>query len=366
MSIILAAGDVYSFPLNSARLLGQLSLSQNIQDSKLCSLSKYTPEPDLKGIMSMESGKYKILFKEMPQRWGIINIYYDGIEIGPKTGYYSNVMSPARGKYIGSGHTEGGTEKFLEGTIAVDGGAAVPVGEGVFKGEKVVFKKSSMLANLKLNCTYTLTPDGLKIDKQFTALADQPVYQFYLWQFCWTSKTTDYLFIRKDGSVVNKKFLNKRGHHPVRGEKEAYFFSQFWPEKQVGFVNFFADFGKFTGQNLLWDIPRAYHKYYFWIDLPKVVKAGYSSPEMTMIVKAFNVDDEAAWVEKSKETAAELLKQYPFAKAPINTEEGITLGPCEKSQQIKKYALDVYPDGEYSISFDIRKTPGISAKQTDH
>ena len=77
-------------------------------------------------------------------------------------------------------------------------------------------------------------------------------------------------------------------------------------------MNFFADFGKFTGQNLLWDIPRAYHKYYFWIDLPQVVKAGYSSPEMTMIVKAFMADNEEKWVERSKETAAELLKQYPF------------------------------------------------------
>lgn len=314
--------------------------------------------------MTMESGKYRILFHDMPHRWSIIHFYYDGIEIGPRTGYYGNVMCPASGKYIGAGHTEGGTEKFLEGTVSVDGGEAVPVGEGVFKGDKVVFKKSSTLANIKLNCTYTLTADGLKIDKQFTALADQPMHQFYLWQFCWTKNTTDYLFIRRDGSVEKGKFLNDNKNR-VYGEKEAYFFSQYWPEKQVGFVNFFAEFGKFSGKNLLWDVGRAYHKYYFWIDLPKVVKAGYSSPEMTMIVKAFTADSEAQWEEKSKDTAAELLKQYPFAARPINTEEGVTLEPS-KVFQVKKYGLDVYPDGQYNISFEIRKTPGMSARPTDH
>ena len=313
--------------------------------------------------MTMESGKYKVVFHDMPHRWSIIHIYCDGVELGTRSGYYSNVMSPASGKYIGAGHTDGGTEKFLEGTVSVDGGEAVPVKEGVFKGETVVFKKTSMLANIKLSCTYTLTPAGLRADKQFTALKDQPVHQFYMWQFCWNKNTTDYLFIRKDGSVGKGKFLNDNKMR-VYGEKEAYFFSQYLPSAKYATVNFFPDFGKFTGRNLLWDVGKAYHKYYFWVDLPKVVKAGYTSPVYSMIARAFPAADLAEWESKAKAEAAALLKEYPFAPTQVETAEGLTLEPSDKFQ-VKKSALPVEMNSAYNVKFEICKKAGISARPTD-
>lgn len=314
-------------------------------------------------LMTLESGKYKVVFQDMPHRWSITNFFCDGVELGTKTGYYSNVMCPKSGKYIGAGHTEGGLEQFLEGSVSVDGGEAVPVAEGVYKGEKVVFKKTSMLANIKLSCTYTLTPEGLRADKQFTALKDQPVHQFYMWQFCWNKKTTDYLFIRKDGSVKKDKFINDNKWR-VYGEPEAYFFSQYLPDGKYATVNFFPDFGKFTGKNLLWDIANAYHKYYFWVDLPKVVKAGYTSPMYSMIAKAFPAEDLAEWENKAKAEAAALLKQYPFAPTQVETAEGLSVGPSDKFQVVKS-ALPVEMNSSYNIQFEVCKTDGISKTASD-
>ena len=314
--------------------------------------------------MTLESGKYKVVFQDMPHRWSITNFFCDGVELGTKTGYYSNVMCPKSGKYIGAGHTEGGLEQFLEGTVSVDGGAAEPVKEGVFKGEKIVFKKTSMLANLKLTCIYTLTPEGLRADKQFTALKDQPVHQFYMWQFCWNRKTTDYLFIRKGGDVVKGKFLNDKKMR-VYGEPEAYFFSQYLPEGKYATVNFFPDFGKFTGKNLLWDVGRAYHKYYFWVDLPKVVKAGYTSPVYSMIACAFPAENIEQWKEKAQAEAEALLKKYPFAPTPIETAKGLTLEPSDKFQVVKS-PLNVKMDSTYNIEFEICKTAGINPKPTEN
>ncbi|MBO7329775.1 MAG: hypothetical protein J6W00_13505 [Lentisphaeria bacterium] len=314
-------------------------------------------------LMTLESGKYKVVFRDMPHRWSIIQIFCDGVELGTPTGYYSNVMSPQSGKYIGAGHTEGGLEEFLEGTVSVDGGEAVAVNEGVFKGEKVVFKKTSMLANIKLSCTYTLTPEGLRADKQFTALKDQPVHQFYMWQFCWNKNTTDYLFIRKDGSVGKGKFINDNKMR-VYGENEAYFFSQYLPAAKYATVNFFPDFGKFTGKNLLWDVGKAYHKYYFWLDLPKMVKAGYTSPVMSMIARAFPAADLAEWETKAKAEAAALLKQYPFAPTKVETAEGLTLEPSDKFQVVKT-ALPVELNSSYSVQFEVCKNAGISKTASD-
>ena len=314
-------------------------------------------------LMTLESGKYKVVFRDMPHRWSIIQIFCDGVELGTPTGYYSNVMSPYSGKYIGAGHTEGGLEQFLEGSVSVDGGEAVPVAEGIYKGEKVVFKKTSMLANIKLSCTYTLTPEGLRADKQFTVLKDQPVHQFYMWQFCWNKNTTDYLYIRKDGSAVKGKFLNDNKMR-VYGEREAYFFSQYLPSAKYATVNFIPDFGKFTGINLLWDVGRAYHKYYYWVDLPKVVKAGYTSPVYSMIAKAFPAENLAEWESKAKAEAAALLKKYPFAPTKVETAEGLTLEPSDKFQVVKS-ALPVEMKSSYNVTFEICKTAGISAKPTE-
>ena len=263
-------------------------------------------------LMTLVSGKYKVIFRDMPQRWSIIQFFCDGAELGTHSGYYGNVLSVSDGGFVGAGHTEGGTEQFLEGSVSVDGGTAQPVKAGVFKGEKVVFKKVSMLANIKLSCTYTLTPEGLRSDKQFTAVKDQPVFKFYLWQFCWNKDTTDYLFFRKNGTMGMGKFLNDNKNR-VWGEKDAYFFSLYLPSAKYAVVNFFPGFGKFTGKNMLWDVGKFYHKYYFWIDLPQMLKAGFSSPVMSMIVTAFPAADQAEWESRAKAESDTLLKKYPFA-----------------------------------------------------
>lgn len=313
--------------------------------------------------MSMESGKYKVVFSDMPHRWSIIQIFCDGVELGTNTGYYSNIMSPTPGKYIGAGHNEGGLEVFLEGTVTVDENAPVPVAAGVFKGNKVVFRKSSTLADVKMMVTYTLTPEGLRIDKQFTALKEQPLHQLYIWQFCWNVQSSDYLFIRRNGTVGKGTFLNDEKMR-VYGEREAYFFSQYLPQAKYATVNFMPEFGRVTGINLLWD-RKVYHKYYYWIDLPKTLPAGYTSPVVSMIVRAFPAADKAEWESKAQAEAAALLAQYPFARPAIEREDGVTLPPSDKFQ-VQKFPLEVIPSARYSISFEICKNPQMSQKPTDH
>ena len=314
------------------------------------------------GDVELIAGDYKVVIGEEPAKWSIVQIFYQGKEIGTRTGHYSNVLCPGRGKYIGAGHTEGGLEKPLSHKLSVDG-RPVKVTAGQHTGKELVFSRESMLDKLKVTVSITLTPDGLKLSKKFTATAEQPVHQFYLFQFCFTNKSSDYLLERRNGSWGQGKFSSNR-KFPVYGEKQAFAVCQYVPKFGLGHIVFMTEFGKVSGLNMLWDQTR-YHKYYFWIDLPKVLPAGYVSPEVTMVVRAFPVKDAAEWPQAAKSAIAKLKAQYPLLPPPIEDDAGMTLQPSDKFQA-HKHPIAVKPGAEYGVEFEIRKTPKMSAKPTDH
>jgi hypothetical protein len=316
--------------------------------------------------MVLEAGDYRLVFSEKPELYSIVQVFYQGAELGTRTGYYSNVLAPDNGKYIGAGHTEGGLEKLLSTKLSVDGKPAATANR-IYKGQKLVFTKSSMLDKIKINVVYTLTPQYLKIDKSFEATAEQKVYSLYLYQFCWNSSSTNYLFGRRRRDVVTGKFLSD-GKMRVYGEPEAFYFSQYFPKMKKGILTYMCGFGSVSGKNLLWDRPN-YHKYYFWIDLPKILPAGYKSPTVSMIVKGFNADSLKTWETKVNELCTKLKKQYPFALNPTEIKplpkNGLIIKGAKKFQ-CRKFKLPLDPGKEYSICFSIRKTAPMSAKITDH
>lgn len=314
------------------------------------------------GDVKLVAGDYKVVIGKEPEKWSIGQIFYQDKEIGARTGYYSNILCPGRGKYIGAGHTEGGLEKPLWQKLSVDG-SPVKVNPGQYTGKELVFSRESMLDKLKVTVTITLTPQGLKLTKKFTATAEQPVHLFYLFQFCFTKKSTDYLVMRRDGSFGGGKFKSDKKFR-IHGEKQAFAVCQYVPEFGLGHVVFMTEFGKVSGLNMLWD-QASYHKYYYWIDLPKVLPAGYVSQEVTMVVRAFPVKSAAEWQQAAKSAVAELKAQYPLLPQPIESDAGVTLPPSDKFQA-HKHAITVTPGASYSVGFEIRKTPEMSAKPTDH
>ena len=73
------------------------------------------------GTMTLESGNYKFAFSSGKNLWTMTGIQFKGRPLAHRTGYYGNVFSPASGKYIGAGHTEGGLEKLISVNVNVDG-----------------------------------------------------------------------------------------------------------------------------------------------------------------------------------------------------------------------------------------------------
>ena len=317
--------------------------------------------------MTLESGNYKFAFSSGENLWTMTGIWFKGKQVAYRTGYYGNVFSPANGKYIGAGHTEGGSEKLISVSVNVDGKDFTPAKDAVFSGKKVVFTRISMLDKLKMNAVYTLTADGLEIKKNFEATDLQKVHQMYLFQLCWGSDSSHFKVIRPDNTVRNGKF-NSNEKFPVYGENNALAFSQFFPKQQVGVINAFGNFGAATGKNLLWD-RRGYHKYYFWMDLPAVLNKNWKSPDVKLVIRAFDAADEKTWHSAAEQTVKEILKDYPFAPLPDKVEplKGEVLNlPASDKFQCKKVLLPVDTNTRYTINAKICKNPGVSEKASDN
>ncbi|MBQ6471797.1 MAG: hypothetical protein IJJ33_07430 [Victivallales bacterium] len=326
--------------------------------------------------MTLIAGDYRVVFDIGTNAKGsIVQIFFKDVELGTRSGWYGSVFCPASGKYIGAGHSEGGKEMVLEQTMTVD---EQPVGmkEGAVQGKRIVIHKLSALANLKLDSTWLLTPDGLDITKQVTATAEQPAHSFYLFQKCWSPKTDGYLFFRTDGTYdqgnfqpppANPKEAPRQVSWPVYGERDAFCFSQFIAEKQMAVLTFRTHSSEVTGINMLWNVPR-YHKQYFWMDLPKVIPADYQSPRVSFFIRAFDAADKDEWTAKATAIKDAFVKNYPLFPEHLEPLAGkpLALPPSPGKQQIHKIPLKLEKDTNYAISFDIRKTPGMSKSPNHH
>lgn len=238
-----------------------------------------------KGIFSLKCGEYQVdITSEC--KYSIRNIRYNGYLIGTPTGYYGTVINTGKGKYIGAGHTEGGEEKLLDIELTVDGKTFKPETGQLYEGDKIILKRVSKLDNLKLTAIITLTSDGIKDQRQFEAEEDQKLSYLYLFMYCFTSKTTDWLAMLPDGKTISGKFKNDKKFLVREDVKWA---AQFDDKANTGLLIFYPEVLKGKAhKTTFWDVPKAYHKFYLMLDVPPVIKKGYTSSPMTVLIKGFS------------------------------------------------------------------------------
>ena len=324
--------------------------------------------------MTLVSGDYKIVFDIGEKaKCSIVQIFYKDVELGTRTGWYGTVFCPASGKYIGAGHSEGGSEVVKETSMTVDGKPGV-IQAGTVIGQEIVLHKVTNLANLQLEVTWRLTPEGLDISKQVEAKADQAFHSMYIFQKCWSNKSTDYILFKMNGTSREGKFpppepkpTQSNITWPIREAAGCYCISQYLADSKAAHLTFLADFSDAPGQNKVWNV-KGYHKQYFELLLPKLIPAGFKSPLYKMIIRGFNAENQEEWKAKATALKDELLVKYPLFKNHLEPLSGttITMPPSPGKQQIRKVTLNVQPDANYSISFQISKTQGVSKAIQHH
>ena len=328
------------------------------------------------GNFTISSGDYKVLISGK-EKYCITQIIYKDYPMGTSTGFYGAILAPEKSQFVGSGHTEGGEEKVISIGLFVDG-KKQEVSPGIeFRGATVKLKKISILDNLKVFADFTISHDGIRIDKRFEALGDQKIYSFYIFQFCWTNKSKDWMIGRPDGTTRTGVFKSNMGWYLLH-ERELYWYALFDPDAKKGILGYFESYYPKQGQYMFWD-KTVYHKFYYWANLPKIITKGTKSRQYTMILKGIDTEPEK-WEDAAKKTAAILQKQYPLHKAPSNfyfdfeTATGDRAFKGKKCLHIKgngsfaceKIPLALPKNSTYEISFAIRKSPDTSSKGSDN
>lgn len=318
--------------------------------------------------MILESGPYKVVFSEK-EFYSSAQYFYEGVEIGGRTGFYGTILSTTGpNQFIGAGHKEGGVEKIVSLKLTVDN-AEKKVENIPVKAEKIVFDKVAMLGNLKLNVNFTLTPEGIVIRKQYEAVDAQPIYSFYIFQYCWSKDNDQWMIGRPDGTFRDGRFNSDEGWFLCRQDKEAelLWFAEFNSGEKKGILGYFSQYFPGQGTYMFWD-RKVYHKFYFSAKTPKIAEKGYRSPEYVMVLKGFSSTPDA-WQSKAKEIAGGLKAQFPPPPPPkvIEPEEAKDLTLAGNGKFLcRKLEVDLMPGKEYEISFRIAKGKDVSAKASDN
>lgn len=249
--------------------------------------------------ITITSGEY-IVKVSIRYNLTIRQILYDGFEIAKPNGFYGTVLAPLSGKYIGSGHNEGGEEQILSSVLYVDGNeVAIKEGEK-YVGQKIILKKIAMLDKLKFNVALEVSPEGIVERKNFEAIEDQPVNSLYAFCYCFTDSTTEWGAARPDGSIISGVFKNDGGWLINADVK---WLSQFDAAAGKGFILSFPRIikGKIR-KSAFWDVPKRYHKYYLFLDTPPIIEKGFKSEEMVAALRAFS-SSSTQWLKDAEKIA---------------------------------------------------------------
>src|SRR4051812_4722784 len=77
-------------------------------------------KPGPPAVVAIETREMKVEFAG-DRAWTIYRISYKGETEADKVGFYGTVFAAEGGKWIGTGHNEGGLEQVQEVTLTVDG-----------------------------------------------------------------------------------------------------------------------------------------------------------------------------------------------------------------------------------------------------
>lgn len=275
----------------------------------------------------MESGDYRVRISEK-YKHTVREVIWKKNQLVTQTGYCGAILCPASGKYIGAGHTEGGSEKVLSVRVTCDGKEFVPAAKAVFKGGKVVVEKLSMFDKLLFRIVLELTSEGLIESKRFVATAEQKVHLFYAHIYCFNKGFTDYYAITAADKVISGKFELPRDNPKARKtawkvNSEVKYVAEYDEAKNVGVILYYPTVIKGASRKAtIWECPWAYMKYYMMTALPKLITENWESPTYAVVMRGFSGKSPADFPALVKEQAAKAAEiKFPNLEKPVMPEK---------------------------------------------
>ena len=222
-------------------------------------------------LVTVETRDFKAMFSEKAA-WTLYEISYKGMVVCGHNGFYGAVLIPKGGKFIGTGHTDGGQELIEKVELAVDGVKRPLVDKAIYKGHKIVLKKNSMIDKLKHTATIEITNDQIREHHDFTATEDEALHLMYAFMHPWVPTTKYWIGMPlQGGELLRGEFQNDKG---FKMRADVRWTAVYDPTNKMGMVAVYPKpvAGKLH-KNAYWDQPH-YHKLYLQSFSDDVVKAG--------------------------------------------------------------------------------------------
>lgn len=262
------------------------------------------PKPGPPHIVTIETRDLKVEFAG-ERAWTIHRIFFKGELTGDKNGFYGTVFSAEGGKWIGTGHNEGGIEQVKTVTLTVDGQSRDLADKAVYRGQRAEIRKCSTIGPLALEATYIVTDDCVLERHRYEVTADVKIGILYAFMHCWLPRTTEWIAEKADGSFVEGKFDNS-GDFKLKDD--AKWTALYDPVNRRAMLAWYPK--PLVGQNIktgYWD-KTVYHKLYNQIYSHAAVARG-AKFEAAVIVRGVEANA-ASWKQAAKSLAEETKARY--------------------------------------------------------
>lgn len=257
------------------------------------------------GFLTAHTDHYTIVFSAK-QAWTIFTFTFDEHLIGHQRGFYGTVLIPKGGKWIGTGHTEGGREIVHALRLLVDGQETPVTAGATVRGHCIELVKESTIHKFAARTTITVTDDHVVERQQLEAIEDIDLKLMYLFMHCWQPTSTRWLAELPDGAGIHGD-LDNQGNEVL---KDTRWCAQHQPDPGIAILTYTPKVASGEGSHtMIWDLAR-YHKLY----TRRVGGAGESfakgdTLDYTMIVRG--VPGETGDWEATRRAAQALKREFP-------------------------------------------------------
>ncbi len=265
-------------------------------------------KPGPPAIVTVETHDLKVEFAG-ERAWTIHRIFHKGELIADKNGFYGTVFAAESGKWIGTGHNEGGVEKIENVALTVDDISSELKDKATYQGHRAIISKHSIIGPLKLEATYVVTDDAVLERHRYEVLQDVTISTLYAFMHAWLPRTTEWMAGMPDGTLREGKFDNS-GDFKLKDNPQ--WTSLYDPESHRAALAWYpvplAGQGVKTGY---WD-KTVYHKLYNQIYSHAPVRKG-DKFEATVIIRSLE-SKEDSWKNAVKTLASETAKDFASGK----------------------------------------------------
>ena len=210
-------------------------------------------------------GDYRVELRK-EGAWTFGNMYYGKTHIGGDNGWYGLVLRRPKGGFVGTGHTEGGTEKVEQARLVIDGRDVALAAKATYRGKHARLEKRSRVDNLSLHAVYEITPDGITEMHEIEAIEDQPVVTLYAFMHAWRPTTKQWMAEAAGGKMLKGDLVShnpkvKGNHWPLMNDVR--WTAVYDPTAKLAIVLCYPELYKGAGLRTgIWDLDR-YHKQYY-------------------------------------------------------------------------------------------------------